>query len=151
MASHLVPGAGLRTSFADYPEVTFEVTPNQGPVTVTVEFDGELLDQDRRRHITRVAFISVKELRWVESRLGYVPTDQTDGAFALIEITNSELIERMKNMGPYRDQPPGERLGLLNDSDLHHYRISFDEHGTYDVLCKEIAIERFVTEPEDSN
>lgn len=148
MTSRRVPGPGLRTSFADYPTVSFRATPDQGPVELILEFDGELLDEQRRRHITRVNFSGVKELRWIESRHYYLPTDQGEHSFALIEIIDSELIERMKNTGPHRDKPSGERLGLLKESDLRHFRISFDEHGTYDILCTGITIERYVTDPE---
>ncbi|MDT4988274.1 MAG: hypothetical protein QOI74_2368, partial [Micromonosporaceae bacterium] len=30
------------------------------------------------------------------------------------------------------------------NSDLHHYRIAFDDHGTYDIVCTrvEVAYER---------
>lgn len=147
MTSHRVSGLGPRTSFAEYPTVTFQATPDQGPVSVTLEFDGELLDEERRRHITRVVFDDVLELRWIESRQYYVPTDQGEHAFALIEITDSERVERMKSMGPHRELPQGERLGLLRESDLRHFRIGFDEHGTYDVLCTEITIERYKSDP----
>lgn len=147
MTSHRVSGPGLRTSFAEYPTVTFQATPDQGPVSLTLEFEGELRDEQRRRHITRVVFNEVKELRWVESRHEYMPTDPDDFELALIEVTDSELIERMKNMGPHRELPPGERLGRLKESDLRHFRIGFDEHGTYDILCTEITIERYKSDP----
>ena len=44
-----------------------------------------------------------------------------DYEFGLIEIVNSEFVDRMIESSPYRSHLPGERLGgVLKEADVHH-------------------------------
>jgi hypothetical protein len=108
------------------------------------------LDEQRRQTSTEVTFSGVIEYRWIRDRQFYLDTNPDDFGFALIEILDSQLKERLLTSGPYRGFGPGERLGgILEETRVRHFRIGFDEHGTYDVLCTDIAIKVTQGVPEE--
>jgi hypothetical protein len=79
----------------------------------------------------------------MDFEMGVHVGNRHDVAFRLIEITDSTEIERLLTSGRFSSATPGQRLGgVLAEDDLHHYRVTFDDHGTYDVICTDIAIRR---------
>jgi len=73
----------------------------------------------------------VLEFAWSEFDRGVRAGDR-DVAFALIEITDSLLIAEINNR--VRERGWDERI-------VHHYRIAFDDHGRYEIVCTEVTIE----------
>lgn len=150
MASRRLPGVGLRTTWAEAPEVAVIMHPNRGGFGLKLTFDGAPLDEQRCRTITEVTFSGVIEYRWITDKQFYLDTNPDDFEFALIEILDSQLKERLLTSGPYRGFGPGERLGgILEETRVRHFRIGFDEHGAYDVLCTDIALKVTQGVPEE--
>jgi hypothetical protein len=77
---------------------------------------------------TRVVFDDVFEYRWrywdVDERL---EPPEEGGGLEFGEIEDSARLTALVQQG--------------FDTDLRHFRISFGEHGTYDVICRRIRIE----------
>jgi hypothetical protein len=120
-----VPGEGLRTRWDDQPVVRIS---NRRDAFGTVELswatqpasDGWVAQR------TRVVFADVVEYRW--RYWDVVEGERPEqGHLELGEIEDSERVAALVEHG--------------FDSDLRHFRISFDEHGKYDVLCRRIHIE----------
>ncbi len=64
--------------------------------------------------------------------------------FGLIDIQGSPYIENLLSKGPLRNYP-GERLGhVLKESDLHHYAVSFDDYGAFDILALEVSVREYI-------
>ena len=141
--SHVdVPGEGLRTSFTPAPTVRVLNVPD-APTTMILEFPSGLTVDGVPAPLTRLTFGGVMEYRWITTGFVYFTTDRGDRGFKLIEITNSELKELLLSRSMWRQITPGERLGgVLKENQLRHFRIGFDEHGHYDVLCVDLAIEQ---------
>ena len=91
---------------------------------------------------TRIVFADVFEYRWVASDQAYCIANRDDFEFGLIEILDSDLIAMMLNEGAFVDQRKGQRFGgVIDEADLRHYRIGFDEYGTLDFVCLSIRID----------
>jgi hypothetical protein len=120
-----VPGEGLRTRWDDQPIVlisnhrdafgTMELSWATQPVS-----DGWVASR------TRIVFNGVVEYGWkywdVED--GEAPEV---GGLELGELLDSDRVSALVDQG--------------FDRDLRHFQISFDEHGTYDVICRSIRIQ----------
>lgn len=86
------------------------------------------------------------EYRWIASNQSYFPANRDDFEFGLIEIIDSEQIKRLLDEGMYADRSPGQRLGgTVDETRLRHYRIGFDDYGSFDVICLGFRVERFRT------
>jgi hypothetical protein len=96
-----------------------------------------------QRRFSRVTFKSVFEYRWVFSETEYFAFDRRDFKFSLIEIIDSEQVKAMVNLGMLASQPEGKRLGQVADErSVRHFRIGFDDYGTFDVIALEVEIEK---------
>ncbi len=125
MTYRSLPGEGLRTRWDDQPVVRIS---NRRDAFGTVELswatqpsnDGWVAAR------TRVTFHDVVEYRWTYWDVvdGERPEE---GSLELGEIEDSDRVAALVGQG--------------FDSNLRHFRISFDEHGTYDVICRHIRIE----------
>jgi hypothetical protein len=120
-----VPGEGLRTRWDDQPIVlisnrrddfgTMEVSWATKPAS-----DGWVAPR------TRIVFDDVVEYRW--KYWDVVDGEQPEeGGLELGELEDSDRVSALVDQG--------------FDRDLRHFRISFDEHGTYDVICRSIRIQ----------
>jgi len=136
----VVPGAYLGTGADDAPEV--RVLTRRAGNSTDLSISYHSFSEGKPDLFTTITFPNVVEYRWVDGDWDRIWPHPEDHEFTLIEIFNSELIERMIQSSPYRNDPTGERLGgALRESDVHHYRISFDNHGIYDVISTQCAIE----------
>jgi hypothetical protein len=142
MTHRKVGGDQTRTRYTAAPFVTVRTKPNDYP-TLVLEFPSSLVSAPGPTLTTRLEFVSVFEYRFIATDSVYFPTDQEDHAFALIEILDSQLKERLLSRSKYQSFTPGERLGgVVTEADLRHYRIGFDEHGHYDVLSLGVDIQQ---------
>jgi hypothetical protein len=142
MGYRIVEGDGLRTRYAGTPAVAIHAVPD-GPLVLEVAFQAEPARAGTEAEFTRLQFEDVREYRWIASDQTYFPVNCDDFEFGLIEIIDSEQIKRLLAEGMYADRPPGQRLGgTIDESELHHYRVGFDEYGSFDVICMGLQVER---------
>lgn len=64
-----------------------------------------------------------------------------DYVFGLVEIDNSQWTSEFLDAWAKRDRKTGDAFGK-EVSQIHHYRLCFDEYGMYDILCKEFSVEK---------
>jgi hypothetical protein len=138
VAYRCVSGDVLRTRWDDQPVVL--ITNHRDTFgTLELSWTTEPASEHWVPRRTRVVFEDVVEYRWrywdVGERAG-----PEEGRLELGELEDSDRVTALVEQG--------------FDSDLRHFRISFDEHGTYDVICRRIQIEyeprRPVTLSDDS-
>ncbi|MFJ8628410.1 hypothetical protein ACIRD3_37000 [Kitasatospora sp. NPDC093550] len=85
----------------------------------------------------KLTFHQVMSYGWVGDYDCLLP-ESDEFEFGLIEIFDSERlralatakVERIPGM-----ELEGERVVFRGDVVIHHYRLGFDDHGTYDVIC----------------
>jgi hypothetical protein len=130
MSYQRVPGARLATRYAYAPTVRMEAE-SEGPTRVVMEYASSTSQESQPPLVTRLIFSRVLEFGWSEFDRGVRLRDH-DVAFSLIEITESPLIAAINRR--VRERGWDERT-------LHHYRIAFDDHGGYEVVCAEVTIE----------
>lgn len=119
-----VSGNALRTRWDDEPLVLITNHRDRGGV-VELSWATEPLRSGWVARRTRVTFADVIEYRW---RYFDVDVDRgEEGALELGEITDSARIAELRSQG--------------FESELRHYKISFDEHGRYDVICTDLHVE----------
>ena len=141
MGYRCVEGDGLSTRYDGTPRLAVTAV-DDGPVSVEVLFRASEARTGEPADFTRIVFEDVIEYRWVASNQTYFMMNREDFEFGLIEIIDSELIAAMLNEGMYASQPKGKRFGgVIDEANLRHYRIGFDDYGTLDVVCLNIQIE----------
>jgi len=125
-----IPGTRLATLYAYAPTVRMEAE-RDGPTRVIMEYTSSTIQESQPPLVTRLTFSHVLEFGWSEFDRGARLRDD-DVAFSLIEITDSPLIAEINRRvwGRGWDVRP-----------LHHYRIGFDDHGCYEVVCGKLNIE----------
>lgn len=143
MGNREISGTGLRTRYADTPAVKINAV-RDGPVELEISYQAEPARAGEIALFTRIIFTDVHEYRWVASDQTYFITNRDDFEFALIEIVDSGQINMMTAEGMYADRAPGQRLGgVLDERSLHHYRIGFDDYGTFDVISLGLKIDNY--------
>jgi hypothetical protein len=137
MAIRVIEGEFLSTTWDDGPAVSVITRPSGNPTDLVIEYVSAIGGKRK----TRITFANVYQYSWIDEFVDRDP-NVDDFEFGLIEVLDSELIRRMIQFSPYRDAPEGMRLGgVLKEFDLHHYRIGFDDHGTYDVVCTDLSVD----------
>jgi hypothetical protein len=124
------------TRYAEAPTVLIEAASGQ-PTTVTLRYASSYVDRGGKGRTTEVTFRHVLDFRFRDQELGLDGTDAGNSAFALIEISDSELIGQFIAAGRVRMRSDG----VVREGDLRHFRLTFDEHGRYDVVCTERHID----------
>jgi hypothetical protein len=129
------------TTWSDGPDVSIG-GGNDKPATLDLEFDSAEAHTDSAGRRTRVRFIGVLEYRWIASAFTYFSWNRDDFGFCLGEVVGSELAEALLSSSIYSERGPGERLGgVVKDDRLRHFRIGFDDYGTFDVLALGVEVE----------
>jgi hypothetical protein len=133
----VVRGAGLRTSFTPAPSVTVRTTPDDC-TTLVIEFPAEPGVGGRT---TRLTFDDVVEYGFVDYSFLHFHGNRDAHDLRLIEVLGSEHLA-----AHYRS-----RTGAKGEfaARLRHFRIGFDEHGYYDVLCAGVRIESMLGDQPD--
>ncbi|HET6215160.1 MAG TPA: hypothetical protein VFE14_20010 [Micromonosporaceae bacterium] len=119
----------LRTRFAYAPEVAVSAVPD-GPTSVRMSYPSSVGGLGRTPQTTTLTFRNVLDFRFREFELGLDLNDPPDTRFALISLPDSGLLRAFRTAGRIR-----RLAGTIREEDLKHFRIAFDEHGTYDVVC----------------
>ena len=135
----LVPS--LTTGWDDEPVVSVTSRRN-GTVTLAMTFASSPGDASTPVRRSRVVFREVYLYRFIDFDLGYEPDNRDDYEFTLIEVTDSSLREDVYTSGRWQNEGSERNLRVVLGPDrLRHYRIGFDDHGTYDVLCTDVTVE----------
>jgi hypothetical protein len=128
MSHRRIEGDGLRTTYAYAPRVAVAVT-RDGPTNVRLEFGSSPVYRDNKEFsVTIVSCERVIEYDWNDFEFHRLPGNSKDAELGLIEITDSSLIAEIMSTGSY--------VGGV----LHHLRVTFDDHGTYDIICEKFTI-----------
>lgn len=128
MAHQRVEGDGLRTTYAFAPSFTAAAVKD-GPTTLKLEFGSSAIYQDDQEfRVTRLTCEHVVGYEWNDFEFHRLPSNPEDVELSLIEITDSTIIAEIMSQGRYIGEP------------LHHLRICFDDHGTYDIICGKFSI-----------
>src|ERR1700753_2122584 len=135
MAYRVVDGGLSCTTWDDQPTIAIRNMANQSTVLI-IEFFSKP-DEGRR---TRLTFDGVWRYEWTDFNLSYESSNREDGEFALVEILDSAVISNILERGRWvEDGPHRDLRDVFRDAPLRHYRISFDDHGDYDVICSRPA------------
>lgn len=136
MSHRRIEGEGLRTTYAFAPRFTATAT-RDGPTSVQLEFGSSPTYQDNQEfRVTRLSCEHVVEYDWNSFEFHRLPGNSKDVELCLIEITDSQSVAEIISKGRYIGKP------------LHHLRISFDDHGTYDIICENFSID-YATSADD--
>jgi len=68
-------------------------------------------------------------------------TNTLDYTYGLVEIENSQWTSEFLDAWAKRDRKTEDAFGK-EVSQMHHYRLCFDEYGMYDILCKGFRVEK---------
>jgi hypothetical protein len=132
---------GVSTSWEDQPLVSV-TTRAGGAARFVIELVTTPGDGSTAPRWSRITFHDVYVYRFVDVDLGYEPDNPDDYEFGLIEVTDSALREDVFARGRWQNEGPERDLRVLfGPEGLRHYRIGFDDHGTYDVLCSGASVE----------
>lgn len=134
---------GNTTSYEDAPEVLVKVLPNE-PVSLVLTYHSEPI-RDGIASFGVVTFQNVFEYRWMSDSIEYEEFDEhiNDYDFGLMEIVNSQYVERIASKGPWREYHHKRFGDVISEEDVKHYRIAFDEHGHFDVIALSVVITSF--------
>jgi hypothetical protein len=129
MTSRAVEGEGLRTTYASAPLVHV-TTRRDGPTSLRLEFSSSpVTAAGQAFQVTRLSFEGVVAYAWNHFEFHRVPSNPNDSAFGLIEILDSPIVAEVVSTRRYIGDP------------LKHYRITFDDHGTYDIVGARLTID----------
>lgn len=128
MSHHRVEGEGLRTTYAFAPQFASSAK-NDDVTNVRLSFASSPVHQEGQEfRVTELSFEHVVAYGWNDFEFHLLPSNADDNELGLIEIVDSEIVAAIRVTGRY--------IG----AGIHHYRICFDDHGTYDIVCKKISI-----------
>lgn len=102
--------------------------------------DGDIIlkyEDSESEEMISVCFETVYGFIYTETE--YINT--LDYVHGCVEIENSQWKELLLSAWELRDRNRNDAFGG-ESSKVSHYRMYFDEHGIYDVLCKEIIIKK---------
>lgn len=111
-------------------------------VTLSVKYNASETTGGRPPTFGQIVFSSVLEYRWQASEVEYEDfvEHEDDFEFGLIEIRNSSYVENMAAKG-VRAQFGEHRFGeAINDSEVKHYRLAFDDYGHFDVIALNVSV-----------
>jgi hypothetical protein len=124
-----VAGFRLRTSFAESPDVAIQTgVGDRSGLTMTYYSSGATSPRQRIWQ-TRLTFENVVYYEWNAFEFRTSPACPDDYEFTLIELRASPIVAEILDTGRY--------IG----SGLKHLRITFDDHGVYDIVCESFHTE----------
>lgn len=128
MSHRQIEGEGLRTTYAFAPRFTSSAR-RDGPTSISLDFaSSPVYRDDQEFRVTKLSFEHVIEFDWNDFEFHRLPGNPEDIELGLIEIIDSQLISEILSTGRYFGE------------ELHHLRICFDDHGTYDIVCQRFTV-----------
>ncbi|MDT3397426.1 hypothetical protein RKE29_12330 [Streptomyces sp. B1866] len=132
MAYKVLGGAELSTGWADNARVEVLTYAGGNNSTVIIEYTRGA----KPKGTVRLRFEQVMSFEWTGSDYECLMPDSDDFEFGLIEVFDSQklrtLAEKARLPGVVLTDSKVEYQGRVV---LHHYRLGFDDHGTYDLVC----------------
>ena len=137
MAHMRVEGEGLRTTYAFAPRVSTS-TVRDGPTSIRLEFASSgIYCDDQEVRVTQLQFDHVVAYNWNDFEFHILTSNFQDVELGLIEIADSPTVAEIRSTKRYIGEG------------LHHFRITFDDHGTYDIVCEKITFSYGNSRPDD--
>lgn len=137
-----VPIDGLRTTYAESPNVRFRSSEGRPDIEMFFAASPMVAGKFSR---AEVLFKDVLDFRFYDFEIGLPIPNEDDFEFGLIECIDSQTLRQFDSSAALsRTARP-----ILSGRDLHHYRIAFDDHGTYDIVCLGFELQR--VDVEDSS
>jgi hypothetical protein len=156
MTHRVIPIPGDSTRCEDAPKLRISGGGNDA-ATVTVEYRASYIVPGEPQLKGQITFRDVLELRWIEDFAAYEehPQHEHDYDCGLIEVLDSAYVEMMASKGREHVHP-GKRFGLIPESDVHHYRMTFDHWGTLNVIalgveCSAVEVQQSESEGSASS
>ena len=127
-----IPFDGLRTTFAEFPQVSLDAVAERSHVTMRFAVSPTV---DGRWDRATVTFDRVLDFHFYDFEIGLPYPDGDELEFGLIECMESQLVSSFVSFGVLsRMARP-----IVSPGDLRHLRIAFDEHGVYDIVCLDVS------------
>ena len=138
MSYTMIDRDNLATSRSDPPAVQFLCGPDEDPV-VSLRFTSSALRGGHTFQDAMLTFSSVLHFQWSDFDKAWPMNHGDDVEFGLVRITNSTLVDdwRRRDSSP---RVPGGYGGGIDWGEVRHYRICFDDHGTYDIVCLDLQV-----------
>jgi hypothetical protein len=138
--SHRSVADDLPTGWDDEPRLVVENRSNENP-RLHLHFVTSPEQGQQPPRSTSMTFEGVVFYRWIDVDIGYEPDSPDDYAFTPIEIVDSELVADILHGGRWQNEGPERDLRRVFGADgLRHIRIGFDDHGTYDIVCRGLTV-----------
>ncbi|MFL5801987.1 MAG: hypothetical protein ACJ8CR_09635 [Roseiflexaceae bacterium] len=133
-----IPGGSTR--FEDSPVVQIRGIKD-GPVEVIIKYHARETTGGRPPLFGVITFTNVLEYRWTSDVIEYYPYNDSENiAFGLIQILDSKHIKDIVTKGPWHSLP-NKRFGPnIEESEVKHFRLIFDEYGQFDVIALGISV-----------
>jgi hypothetical protein len=144
MAHEVIAIPGGSTTYEGTPEV--QILSTTGRPILSIKYVAAEYGEGKPQVYGEIKFLEVLEYRWVDFDHFYSPYDEDDEGegLELIRITDSKWIEEMASKGWFQKYP-GQRFGPgIDESRIKHYRLTFDDYGTFDVISFDITIRELV-------
>ncbi len=129
------------TRFEDAP--TIQVIGNSNSdVALSIKYHASENTGGRPLVFGLIVFSNVLEYCWQADYVEYeeLSEHEDDFEFGLIEILRSSYIENMAAKG-VKAQFSGHRFGEgINDAEVKHYRLAFDDYGRFDVIALSVSV-----------
>ena len=117
------------TSFTNSgPEVTFTNSD------LTIKYD--YVDDNKVVHWVTIIFEFVYGFNYIECDY----TNTSNYKFGLVQIVGSDWIKRLENVWSQEYERDLKNIFGGELDKVKHFRIYFDDHGMYDIICKGILI-----------
>lgn len=141
MAYKVISIPGGSTTYDDCPRVQIISSDISKPTLIIKYIAGEFVENQPQLY-GEITFLQVMEYRWVAFDYAYSPyqQDEQGEGFELIQIIDSKWIENIAAKGWFQKYP-GQRFGpVIQESDVKHFRITFDDYGIFDIIAFDISV-----------
>ncbi len=141
MSHKIIPIPGGSTQFEDGPILQVSGNANS-PINLSIKYCAAEIVANRPAVYGLIVFSSVLEYRWQEGYLEYedFAAHKDDYEFGLIEVINSEYIKNIAAKGVRADFSEHRFGEGVDDAEVKHYRLAFDEYGRFDVIALSVSV-----------
>jgi hypothetical protein len=138
--THRIVADDLPTGWDDEPRLVVENRSNEN-TRLHLHFVTSPEEGGQPPCSTSLTFEGVVFYRWIDVDMGYEPDSPDDYAFTPIEIADSELVADILDRGRWQNEGLERDMRHVFGADgLRHIRVGFDDHGTYDVVYRELTV-----------
>lgn len=126
------------------PSISVSGTANT-PLELKLSYQAE--SDDAQEVIGEIVFRNVFEYRWVSEMISYEEfvEHRGDGGLCLYEILNSRYVAKIAPNTYSPSEVSEDQVlvaGVIPVSHIRHFRIGFDDYGSFDVLAEDVLIRK---------